>query len=166
VTNVGEEEVDGDGADCEDEDEDDDDDDDDDEEEEEEEEEGEEEEEEELQLNAFIKLDNLVEKEERLKKKRKNTDKIDEKMMIIMVAKLDNFLVVVRYMKSFMLNYLNSLEDRDILNENLESIRVEMQTVEDRLMCFKIFMQMYLTSISMFSVVQPIWNFMLGNWIF
>ncbi|AES97289.2 putative F-box domain-containing protein [Medicago truncatula] len=123
-----------------------------------------EEDEEVLRWKALIKLSNLERKEEQLKK-RKNMDKIDEKTMIIRMAKLDIFLVVVRYMKSFMLNYLKSLEDRDILNENLESLRVEMQTMEDRLMCLKIFIKFYLRaiSISMFSLVQPLWNFRLGD---
>lgn len=92
-------------------------------------------EEEELKLNLLAELDKIMEKEKELKKKGKNLDNLDEKKMIIKVAKFDNALVFARYIKSFTLNFLESIksvEDIMELKGNLESIRVEMKTIEDR----------------------------------
>jgi len=92
-------------------------------------------EEEDLKLNMLVELDKIMEKEKELKKKRKNLHNLDEKRIIIKVAKFDNALVFARYIKSFTLNFLESIksvEDRMELKVNFEGIRVEMQTMEDR----------------------------------
>ncbi|RHN49793.1 hypothetical protein MtrunA17_Chr6g0450431 [Medicago truncatula] len=70
--------------------------------------------------------------------------------MIINVAKFDNILTFVRSMKSFTLNFLESikyLEDRMELKGNLESIRIEMQTMEDKMIWLESFMRIYLEEV-------------------
>lgn len=103
-------------------------------------------EEEEEQIKLLDALIKFMVKEKQLKEKGENLD-INVQWMIIKVAKLDNYSMVVRYIKSFMLNFLksiNSLEDEMVLKGNIESIKDEMQTMEDRAKYFKSFMQTYL----------------------
>ncbi|AES59788.1 F-box-like protein [Medicago truncatula] len=119
-------------------------------EEEEEEEDGDvdaEEEEEEWKMNVLAELNTFMEKAKQLEKKGENLDNLDEKWMIIKVAVMDNSLVFIRYFKNLMLNFLESIksmEDRMELKGNLESIRVEMQTMEGKMNFLKSFMRIYL----------------------
>lgn len=104
-------------------------------------------------MNSVDALIKFMLIENHLKKKGENLDNLNAQWMIIKVAKLDNYLMVVKYIKSFILNFLksiNSLEDRMVLEGNLESIKNEMQTMEDRVNCFKNFMQIYLEGFQCF----------------
>ncbi|KEH41302.1 F-box-like protein [Medicago truncatula] len=85
-----------------------------------------EQEEEESKNNVLAELNKFMEKDNQLEKKVENLDNLDVQWMIINVAKFDNILTYIGYIKSFTLNFLESiksLEDRMELKGNLESVK-------------------------------------------